>query len=230
MAIRAGGAAAFTLAALTYGAVVRPWMRNFGATAAEVGATYPGAEIIPGGTRTGTMATSFDAPPSKLWPWLVQMGCDRAGWYSWDRLDNGGSRSSWELDPDWQRVELGDRLLSRPGGESWFEVAALEPERFLALRASLDLGGRPFDPSGPSPRFFSDSLWCFLLKETPSGGTRMINSGYAAASPRLPALLADALFWEPAHWVMQTRQWSGLRGRVDQRGRELQAPAVSRAA
>jgi hypothetical protein len=82
------------------------------------------------------------------------------------------------------------------------------------LRASLDLRGRPFDPSGPPPRFYSDSLWGFLLEELPGGRTRLVNSGYAKARPRIPARIADFLFWEPAHWVMQTRQWADLEQRL----------------
>jgi hypothetical protein len=199
-----------------YALAVRPRLVRWGATDEEVRRPYPGADLIPGGERSATMAVTIEAEPSRLWPWLVQMGTDRAGWYSWDRLDNGGAQSSWEIDPAWQEIELEDRFLSRPGGESWFEVAALEPERFLGLRASLDLRGRPFDPKGPRPRVFSDSLWCFLLEETPDGGTRMINSGYAAANPRTLARAGDAFFWEPAHWIMQTRQWSGLRKRVEE--------------
>jgi len=49
---------------------------------------YPGAELVPGGKRSATMAVTIEAPPGQLWPWLAQMGWDRGGWYSWDRLDN----------------------------------------------------------------------------------------------------------------------------------------------
>ena len=73
-----------------YGALLPPKLRRWGATDAEVAAPYPGADLVPGGKRGATMAATIDAPPSRVWPWLVQMGCDRAGWYSWDRLDNGG--------------------------------------------------------------------------------------------------------------------------------------------
>ena len=112
----------------------------------------------------------------------------------------------------------GDRLASTPGGRAWFEVAALEPERFLGLRATIDLRtGRPFDPTGPRPRSYVDSLWGFHLTEGPGGRTRLVVSGYASARPRLLQALADVLFWEPAHWVMQTRQFANLRRRAEQR-------------
>jgi hypothetical protein len=177
---------------------------------------YPGADVIPGGQRGATMAVTIDVPPSRVWPWLVQMGCDRAGWYSWDRLDNGGVPSAERIHPEWQGLALGDRLASTPRGSAWFEVAALDPERFLGLRAAIDLcGGRSFDTAGPRPRFYIDALWGFQVTESPEGRTRLVVSGYASARPRFLQMIADLLFWEPAHWVMQTRQFTNLKRRAE---------------
>lgn len=208
----------FALAATVYSLGVRRRLLRWGASRDEVREPYPGAELVPDGQRTATMAVTIDAPPSKIWPWLVQMGCDRAGWYSWDRLDNGGVHSAERIHPEWQTLSVGDRLASTPSGRTWFEVAALEPERFLALRASIDLQrGRPFDPRGHRPRFYVDALWAFQLKELPEARTRFIVSGYASARPRLLHAIADRLFWEPAHWIMQTRQFTNLKRRAERR-------------
>jgi hypothetical protein len=200
-----------------YRFLVRPKLVRWGATDDEVTAPFPGADIVPDGRRTATMAVTLDAPPSDVWPWLVQMGCDRAGWYSWDRLDNAGRRSADQIHGDWQQIAVGDRRPSSPDGEYWFEVAALESERFLALRAPLNLAraGRPFDPAGPRPRIYSDSTWCFLLAELPGQKTRLVVSGYAASRPRLLTRAIDSLIWEPAHWIMQSRQFGNLRRRVE---------------
>jgi hypothetical protein len=189
-------------------------MLRWGATDEEVRRPYPGADLVPGAKRGATMAVTINAPPSSLWPWLVQMGCDRAGWYSWDRLDNGGAPSAERIHPEWQEIELGDRLTSKPDGSTWFEVAAVEPERFLALRASFDLLGHQFDPRGPRPTHYTDSIWCFLLDELPGSRTRLVVSGHAAARPRLLQAPLNFLFWEPAHWIMQTRQFINLELRV----------------
>ena len=186
-----------------------------GATEEELRETYPGAELIPGGRRGATMAVTIDAPPSAVWPWLAQMGCDRGGWYSWDRLDNGGAPSAEQIHPEWQEIAVGDHLASVPGGATWFEVAAVDPERFLALRAPIDLHGGCFNTAGPRPRFFNDTLWGFLLKEIPHQRTRLIVSGYAAEHPRVLVAVGNFLFWEPAHWIMQRRQFANLKRRAE---------------
>jgi len=202
------------MAAVVYAGGVRPRMLRWGATDDEVVAPFPGATIVPGGVRGATMAATLDAPPERVWSWLVQMGHDRAGWYSWDRLDNFGQRSSWSLHPEWQRVGLGDRLAATPDGTQSWEIAAFEPPRFLALRMSLDLRGRPFDPTGEPPARYTDSTWGFLLSELPGGRTRLVVSGYWAFRPRWLRPLLSVLLLEPSHWLMQTRQFTNLRRRV----------------
>jgi proline iminopeptidase len=192
----------------------RPRMLRWGATDEEVGRLYPGADLVPGGKRGATMAATIAGPPAALWPWLAQMGCDRAGWYSWDRLDNGGVPSADRIHPEWQEIAVGDRLISKPDGSTWFEVAALEPEHFLALRASFDLRGRPYDPAGARPPHYTDSVWCFLTTGLREGRTRLVVSGYADARPRLLQAVLNFIFWEPAHWIMQTRQFTNLQRRV----------------
>jgi proline iminopeptidase len=157
------------------------------------------------------MAVTIDAPPAQVWRWLVQMGYGRGGWYSWDHLDNWGESSADRIHPEWQQIAVGDRLPSMPDMKAWWDVAALEPERFLGLRASIDLRGRPFDPAAGRPRFFTDSLWGFLLKELPGGRTRLIVSGYWALRPRWLQPIMSVLVLEPTHWIMQTRQFANLK-------------------
>jgi hypothetical protein len=210
-----------------YAARVRPRLLRWGATDEEVRRPFKGAELIPGGERSATMAVTIDAPPSRVWPWLVQMGVDRAGWYSWDRLDNWGLRSAERIHPEWQKIALGDRLAAKPDASEWWEVAALEPERFLALRMSLDLRGRPFHPTGARPRFYTDSTWGFLLEELPAGCTRLVVSGYWSLRPRWLQPIVSFLFLEPSHWIMQTRQFTNLKRHAERDpARADQPPAM----
>jgi proline iminopeptidase len=201
-----------------YALLVRPRLLRWGASAEEVRRPYPGADLIPDAQRSATMAAAIDAPPSRVWPWLVQMGVDRAGWYSWDRLDNFGRRSAERIHPEWQEISAGDHLTAKPDGSEWWEVAALERERFLGLRMSLDLRGRPFDPEAARPRFFTDSLWGFLLEELPGARTRLVVSGYWSLRPRWLQPVAGFFVLEPTHWIMQTRQFANLKRRVQGAG------------
>ncbi|HET7038152.1 MAG TPA: hypothetical protein VFI42_20935 [Thermomicrobiaceae bacterium] len=203
----------------SYAVAVRPRLLRWGATDDEVAQPFPGSELISGGERSATMAVTIDAPPSRVWPWLAQMGYGRAGWYSWDRLDNFGQPSAADLHPEWQDIKLRDFLGPREGitSRAW-AVAALEPERFLGLRASFDLKGRWFDPVEPRPRFFTDSLWGFLLEPLPDGRTRLIVSGYWAFQPRWLQPLVRVLFLDLEHWIMQTRQFRNLKRLAEQRG------------
>ena len=196
---------------------VRPRLVRWGATDEEVAGPYPGADIIPGAEpeRGTTMAVTIDAPPSAVWPWLVQMGVDRAVWYTWDYWRPWGRRSAERIHPEWQDIAVGHHMPATLDGSVWWEVAALEPERFLGLRMSVDLRGRPFDPKRTPPRFYSDSLWAFLLERLPGDRTRLVVSGYWAFRPRWLRGIVAFLFIEPSTWLMQTRQFAGLKRRAE---------------
>jgi proline iminopeptidase len=162
------------------------------------------------------MATTIPAPPEQVWPWLVQMGCDRAGFYSFDRLDNGGRPSANHIEPQWQYLREGDRIASAPDASRWFDVALLVPERALVLRASLSVpAARNFDPADGLPGAYSDSTWGFFLRPTVEGHTRLVVTGKARGQPHALIAAANWLFWDPAHWVMQLKQFAGLRRRAE---------------
>ena len=147
---RLAGAAG--VAAVVYGAWVRPRLWRWGATDEEVADPYPGADLVPEGERAATMAVTIEVPPDQVWPWLVQMGGDRGGWYSWDRLDNGGRPSAKEVHPEWQDLALGDyvKYWTRNGPVDTWEVAALERNRFLGLRGLRDIRGHLLDSTPPT--------------------------------------------------------------------------------
>jgi hypothetical protein len=210
--VSAGGLLAF--AAGAYAMWLRPRMLRAGATEDEMRRPSRASGIIRDAKRGSTMATTIDAPPAEVWPWLVQMGCGRAGWYSWDRLDNGGRRSAETIHPEWQSILLDQRIWSTPDHGHWFEVAALEPERLLALRAAFGRRGRQYDSWEPRPGAFSDNLWAFELEPLPNHRTRLVVTTHSATSQPIMRL-AGLLFWEPAHWIMQTRQFTNLKRRAE---------------
>lgn len=198
---------------------VRPRLVRWGATDEEVERPYPGADIIPSGRRGTTMAVTIDAPPSAVWPWLAQMGVDRGLWYTWDYWRLWGRRSADRIHPEWQNISVGSRMPSTPKGSAWWEVAALERERFLGLRMSVDLRGRRFDPKQTPPRSYTDSLWAFLLEKLPGNRTRLVVSGYWAFRPQWLQGLVGFFLVEPSTWIMQTRQFAGLKRRAEREAR-----------
>jgi len=151
------------------------------------------------------------------------MGWDRAGWYSWDRLDNGGRPSAQELHPEWQNLSVGDYLKAWSPGEptdTW-EVAALEPGRFLGLRGLSDLRGRVLDPSQPRPAAYTEGLWGFLLEELSRDRTRLVVSGYQCLRPRWLERFGNFWVYPPVHWMMETRQFANLRRNIESGATEM---------
>ena len=219
--VGAAGAAAVVYAAL------RPRLMRWGATDEEVTGPYPGAELVSGGQRAATMAVTIDAPPDQVWPWLVQMGGDRGGWYSWDRLDNGGRPSATQVHPEWQDLALGDHVKywTRKGPVDAWEVAALEPNRFLGLRGLSDLRGRRLDPKQPRPAAYTEGLWAFLLKELPGRGTRLVISGYQALRPQWLECFINYWLYIPVVWPMQARMLAVLKRNIE-RAAHAQTPAA----
>jgi hypothetical protein len=204
-------------AAVVYGAWVRPRLARWGASDEELAGPYPGAELVPGGRRYGAMAVTIGAPPDQVWPWLVQMGWGRGGWYSWDRLDNAGRPSAREVHPEWQDLAVGDQLkFWTPGGVmDAYKVAVLEPNRFLGLLGYSDLLGRTLDLKQPRPSAYMEGLWGFLLNELPDGRTRLVISGYATLRPQwLERFVVDWLYI-PSVWVMQARMLAVLKRNIE---------------
>src|SRR3989304_8350863 len=94
----------------------------------------PGDEVIPERIGSLTHAITIRGPRHDVWPWLAQMGAgSRAGWYSYDFLDNGGRRSAEHIVPELQRIAIGTLFPALPGATDGFVVVRFEPERFLVL-------------------------------------------------------------------------------------------------
>lgn len=208
--------AAFVLPPTLYALSIRPRMLTWGASPAETDGVYPGDELIRDPTSSATMATTLPAPPEEVWPWLVQMGGGRGGWYSWDWLDNDGNPSADRIVPRWQSLARGDHLHRVPKGPAnYFTVTVLEPNRSLALRSSYGMFGQAFDPQNdPEPWAFIDGIWGFHLLPTREGRTRLIVRTRSRGRPRWLQRPLNLLVGEPVHFIMQTRQLHNLRLRV----------------
>lgn len=165
--------------------------------------------------HASTHAIGIAAPPRAVWPWLAQMGCGRAGWYSHDRLDNGGRRSAEEILPALQSVAAGDRWPASPDGRVFFEVLELDPGRHLVLGFHMATGPtRSLRWSEPSPPVHQRATWTFVLRAAGEGRSRLLVRGRGTSRPAWRWLPWTGLFWL-GHVVMQRRQLLGIRRRAE---------------
>ena len=111
--------------------VYRPWALNWGATDEEIGRAMPGDSIVSAADFVATRAVTIDAAPADVWPWLIQIGYLRAGFYSHDGLDNDGIPSSDTIMPRYQGLRVGDSIPLSATGEA--RVTLLEQYRFMLL-------------------------------------------------------------------------------------------------
>src|SRR5919199_606565 len=120
-----------------YRRFLRGWVLTWGATAEEAARRLPGDEMLDPADIVATRAIGIDAPPSAIWPWLVQMGPGRAGAYTYDWIENLfglNMHSADRIVPEWQRLEVGDVLRSGHG-RLGMRVEILEAERILSTRS-----------------------------------------------------------------------------------------------
>jgi uncharacterized protein YndB with AHSA1/START domain len=199
-----------------YALWIRPRMLTWGATREEIDRVYPTDDLIPDhDSSTFTMATTLPAPPEKVWLWIAQMGGDRAGWYSWDRLDHWGVPSSDRIVPEWQNPHVGQHLANTPDGSNVMTVTLVEPNRTLALRTNMEFPSRrSFDPSEPLPRVYMDGIWSFHLQPTLDGQTRLVARMRGRSHPKALLRPPSMLFGDLLHFTMQVRQFHNLRTRV----------------
>jgi len=134
------GAVAVLGAAAAYRRSIRPWMRTWGATDAELEMELPGDEAVPSPGFEQTHVVAIDAPASEVWPRVAQIGQGRGGFYSYAWLENLAGcrmRSADRVHPEWQRRDVGDVVLLHPA--TGLKVIAVEPGRSLALEGGWTL-------------------------------------------------------------------------------------------
>lgn len=137
----------------------RRYYRNWGTTKEECGMPLPGDELIAGPVIQTTEAVWIDTPPEVVWPWLVQMGQDRGGIYTFETLENLVGlqyHNADEIHPEWQQLASGDEVrLARKGWLGLREGLALQvvdvvDQQFIVLRTT-------------SPRQLCDMVWSFTV-------------------------------------------------------------------
>ncbi len=194
---------------------------SIGATAEERRRALPGDALLKEAIGTWTHGVTIAAPPQTVWPWLAQMGAGRAGWYSWDFLDNGGRSSANEIVPEWQGIAAGDVLPAVPGATDAFVVERVEAGRDIVLTVPHERGGLR-------------ATWEFVLEPLPGERTRLLVRGRVgsqwlegvATRPRVPVEYAYRVVSRmprrlmlaaagAGHRVMEARQLRGIRRRAE---------------
>ena len=210
---------------------LRRWWATWGVAPDEQTKPLPGDELVPDGTSLLTRGITIDAPPEAVWPWLVQMGYGRAGWYSYDRLDMKG-RSTDAIVPELQTLKVGDLLPTHDDGG--IEVKELEPNHALVVyldtalveswekkpAESISAAQTPgLAASGgflgaASPQEFKVS-WAFVLEPAGPGRTRLIERTRGWFGPGNPGSKALMPLLGFGVFVMERRQMIGIRDRVE---------------
>jgi uncharacterized protein YndB with AHSA1/START domain len=182
----------------------------------------PADYLVPAPMGVVTHAVTINTSPERVWPWLAQMGAGRAGWYSYDWIDNGGHPSAKAILPEHQHIAPGDVMPATPGMTDAFRVTIVRPPHNLVLTVPEPGGGHQVS-------------WEFLLESLDGGHTRLIVRGQIshdwpgsvqersrlifieriyrilAHTPR-PLMLAAASF---GHYIMQARMLRGIKRRAE---------------
>jgi hypothetical protein len=175
---------------------------RWGATDAEVGAPMPGDDLVPRASFSATRAITIAAPPEAVWPWIVQMGYKRAGFYTYALLDNAGYESADEVLPEHQRPQVGDwmPMAEKVSETTAFRVAAFAENEWL-------LWSKP------------DSTWSWKLVPLPGGRTRLVTRLKQRYQWEQPAMaLFTLVLLEFGDFPMMRRVLKGIRERAERRG------------
>jgi hypothetical protein len=208
-----GVALATSLAAASYPVLLRQWCLTWGATPDEIARGLPGDDLLVTADIVSTRAVTIDAPPSAIWPWLVQMGSGRGGAYTYDWIENLfglGMHSADEILPQFQNVKVGDEMeMGRNGPKMRVEV--LDPERVFTIR-------------------LEDTKWVWIFALFPqAGATRLVSRNRIATPDASPLTrLLNLFVMEPGSLVMERKMLLGIRQRAERLARTRVAETLAR--
>ena len=207
-AARAGSAVAWTFIAYL-GAVIglRPWYTQWGTTERERATPLFGDMPVIDARYRIDHGITIQARPDQVWPWLMQMGQDRGGFYSYDQLERmvgADIRNTDRIHPEWQQRETGDLVrAAQPGylgglfGDSpGWRIIALDPGRAMVL----------------------ENWGTFALRVVDDSTTRLLIRTRASGSPTRDGMLVapvGLLLFEPAHFIMERGMLLGIRERAE---------------
>lgn len=147
----------FIIFALLYFLVFRQWQLTWGARPHELAMAFPGDDIVDSPSFNATRGITVNSPPKNIYPWIVQMGLGRAGWYSYDLLDNLGRKSKEEILPELQHVQPGDLIPMSPDGKQGLYVKEFEKDKWMLWHDQI-----------------GDSSWAWMILPDGSDRSRLL--------------------------------------------------------
>jgi hypothetical protein len=209
--VAAGAALAAGVGSLAYPLFFRRWCLTWGARPDDVSRELPGDELLADAGIVSTRAITIDAPPSAIWPWLVQMGSGRGGVYTYDWIENLfrlDMHSARQILPQFQDLKVGDELPLGPGRPT-MRVAVCDAEHTLTIQ-------------------FADENWVWIFALfAEDGRTRLISRNRIAATGAPPARMFNMLVMEPGSLIMERKMLLGIKQRAEGLARERAATAPS---
>jgi hypothetical protein len=214
--------AAFIVLVLLFSPLLKGWYRGWGATPAEVKKKLPGDELVPHPRMQSTRAITIQAPPAAVWPWLLQFGLKRGGWYSYDFLEAMAGaagfvdgHSTWRIIPELQDLKVGDKVWMHPRILP-LTVSAMETERALVFHTRVDLDTKAFFELGEKmPAQYVNSNWVFFLEKSAKTTRLLVRSRLDYGPSNLINTIAWRVFTDPISFVMERRMLLGIKQRAE---------------
>lgn len=209
-------AAASAAAIVAYRNVIRPWRRQWGALPSEVAQPLPGDDLVADPVVNVTHAVAIAAPADRVWPWLVQLGQGRGGFYSYEFIENAMGadiHNVRRIVPELQDLKVGDTIpLSQDG--FGIPVAILEPGRTLVLHGDSRLGGE----GGPKmkPGDFINVSWGFYLFPEGENTCRLVERWRAGWNRSRANDLVWGFFTEAGAFIMQRKMLLSIKELAEQ--------------
>jgi hypothetical protein len=218
-----GGRRAGTVAALAVVSglaawiAARPRILAWGTTPEELTRRLPGDDLVADPLYVTTRAITVAAPAASVWPWLVQLGQNRGGFYSYDLFENVARlevHSADRIHDEWQHLRPGEDYVGLdPDGFMKMTIRIIEPERAFVVRSGAP-GEQPQAP-GSFVRGELAWSWGFYLEPVNKGTTRLLIRCRAAWKDTAAARLMRPVLLEPVHFLMEERMLRGIRDRAE---------------
>jgi len=211
------------LAAFGYLAIIRPWYKKWGSKGFEAEMSLPGDNLMAAPKVIINRSIQISAPPEKVWPWLIQIGHQRAGWYSYDQLENAvgvadfiDGHSSTRIIPELQNLKVGDFIPAAPEPYLKFEVVHLAQPESMVLQAFMHpFTGKNLRADDANNGIWLRQIWSFYLAETEDRNTHLI---FRSRIDYNPGIIMNPVSWfmiEPAHFIMEQKMLKGIKLRAE---------------